>query len=81
MKKTRSLFAAAVLAVACASLPLSAQNADPKMSFFIVSSGAGNGADLGGLAGADRRCQMLARAVGAGDKTWRAYLSTAASDG
>ena len=81
MKKTRSLPIVAVLAVACASLPVSAQNADPKMSFFIVSSGPGNGADLGGIDGADGRCQMLARAVGVGDRTWRAYLSTTASDG
>ena len=51
------------------------------MSFFIVSSGPGNGADLGGLAGADRRCQMLARAVGAGNRTWHAYLSTTAAFG
>ncbi len=52
-----------------------------EMSFFITSSGSGNGADLGGLAGADARCEMLARAVGAGDSTWRAYLGAAASDG
>jgi hypothetical protein len=46
------------------------------MSFFITSVGSGNGADLGGLAGADRHCQELATAVGAGDREWRAYLST-----
>lgn len=81
MVKNRPLLVAAVLAGALALLPASAQNADPKMSFFIVSSGAGNGADLGGLAGADGRCQMLARAVGAGSRTWRAYLSATASGG
>ena len=81
MNKTVPLLVAAVLTGALASLPLSAQTADPKMSFFIVSSGAGNGADLGGLAGADGRCQMLARTVGGGDRTWRAYLSATASDG
>jgi len=48
----------------------------PDMSFFITSAGLGKGADLGGLAGADRHCQQLAAAVGAGKKTWRAYLST-----
>jgi hypothetical protein len=48
----------------------------PRMSFFITSVGPGNGADLGGLAGADRHCQQLADAVGAGDREWRAYLST-----
>ncbi len=51
------------------------------MSFFITSSGGGNGADLGGLSGADARCRMLARAVGAGDRTWRAYLGATATDG
>src|SRR5436190_18316743 len=51
-----------------------AQQAD--MTFFITSAGPGKGADLGGLAGADAHCQALAQAVGAGNKTWRAYLST-----
>jgi hypothetical protein len=51
------------------------------MSFFITSVGVGDGANLGGLAGADAHCQKLATAVGAGDKTWRAYLSTQAADG
>ena len=46
------------------------------LSFFITSKGVGNGAHLGGLAGADRHCKALAEAVGEGDKTWRAYLST-----
>jgi len=51
------------------------------MSFFITSAGSGKGADLGGLAGADRICQSLAEAAGAGKRTWRAYLSTGASAG
>ncbi len=46
------------------------------MTFFLTSNGPGNGGDLGGLAGADAHCQMLAVAAGAGDRTWRAYLST-----
>ena len=46
------------------------------MSFFITSAGSGKGADFGGLAGADKQCQTLAAAAGAGDKTWHAYLST-----
>lgn len=46
------------------------------MGFFITSTGPGNGADLGGLAGADAHCQKLATAVGAVARTWRAYLST-----
>jgi len=48
----------------------------PDMSFFITSVGSGKGADLGGIAGADQHCQQLAQAAGAGNKTWRAYLST-----
>ena len=48
------------------------------MTFFVTSVGMGNGGNLGGLAGADAYCQMLAAAVGAGNKTWRAYLSTQA---
>ncbi len=50
-------------------------------TFFLTSVGPGNGADLGGLAGADRHCQQLAEAVGAGGRTWRAYLSAQASGG
>src|SRR5437899_8487247 len=47
-----------------------------EMTFFITSAGSGKGADLSGLAGADKHCQMLAQAAGAGGKTWHAYLST-----
>jgi hypothetical protein len=61
--------AVAVLA-ACATAPASGP-----MSFFVTSVGSGNGANLGGLAGADAHCQKLAAAAGAGGKTWRAYLS------
>ena len=46
------------------------------MSFFVTSAGSGDGANLGGIAGADARCQMLAAAAGAGDRTWHAYMST-----
>ena len=53
----------------------------PPMSFFVTSAGNGKGADLGGIAGADQHCQMLAAAAGAGDRTWHAYLSTSAADG
>ena len=54
-----------------------AQQAD--MSFFVTSVGSGKGADFGGLAGADKHCQTLAAAVGAGGKTWHAYLSASAT--
>ena len=49
------------------------------MTFFVTSAGSGKGADLGGIEGADRHCQQLAQAAGAGGKTWRAYLSTQGS--
>ena len=50
-----------------------------RMTFFITSVGPGNGANLGGVAGADAHCQKLAAAAGAGNRTWRAYLSTGGS--
>jgi hypothetical protein len=53
----------------------------PNMTFFVTSIGPGKGGDLGGLEGADRYCQELAQRAGAGNKTWRAYLSTQAADG
>lgn len=71
MKKT--LLAAFLMS---AALPFAAQAQDASMSFFITSAGPGDGANLGGLAGADAHCQSLAEAAGAGSKTWRAYLST-----
>lgn len=49
------------------------------MSFFVTSVGIGDGGNLGGLEGADAHCQRLAEAVGAGDRTWRAYLSVSAT--
>ena len=59
-----------------------AQQADAEnMTFFLTSAGPGNGADLGGLEGADAHCQQLAEAAGAGGRTWRAYLSTQADGG
>ncbi len=70
-------------AVVCSSTLIAQQQkqAPPPMSFFVTSVGVGDGANLGGLAGADAHCQKLAAAVGAGDRTWHAYLSTSASDG
>ena len=57
---------------------LGAQSSAQEMSFFITSTGLGRGGDLGGLEGADAHCQALAATADAGDKTWRAYLSTSA---
>ena len=53
---------------------------DAGMSFFVTSQGPSDGANLGGLDGADAHCQQLAEAAGAGGKTWRAYLSTSTTD-
>lgn len=58
----------------CAAL----QSGPRGMTFFVTSAGPGKGGDLGGLDGADRHCQNLAQAAGAGHRTWRAYLSTQA---
>jgi hypothetical protein len=73
--------ATAAVSLACAFAFGTAAAQDERMSFFITSAGPGDGADLDGLAGADAHCQQLADAVGAGDKTWRAYLSAAAEGG
>ena len=70
-----ALTAANALLASCASAP-----SNP-MSFFVTSSGSGQGANLGGLAGADAHCEKLAEAVGAGSKGWRAYLSTTGAAG
>jgi hypothetical protein len=56
------------------AIPFEAQQAN--MTFFVTSVGMGKGADLGGLVGADRHCQELAASIGAGSRTWHAYLST-----
>jgi hypothetical protein len=75
LRITISLFAL----LAIAAVPATAQQ--NRMSFFITSAGPGNGANLGGLTGADEHCRMLADAVGFGNRTWRAYLSATASNG
>ncbi len=73
----KPLLVASLLALGgCAMLQ---SDADKGMSFFITSAGPGNGGDLGGLEGADKHCQSLAAAAGAGNRTWRAYLSTQGS--
>jgi hypothetical protein len=73
------LLASLVLVSLCLSAPAQAQQTST--TFFITSTGPGKGADLGGLEGADRHCQSLAQAAGAGGRTWRAYLSTQAVGG
>ena len=78
MSRTR-LFGVALLSAVAMTVPAATQSSD--LSFFITSAGPGDGANLGGLDGADRHCQMLAQTAGAGSKTWRAYLSTTGSGG
>ena len=79
MTHTARLFLIACVALlAFTAAPAQAQQ---NMSFFVTSVGLGKGGDLGGLAGADRHCQSLAQAAGAGSKTWRAYLSTQGAGG
>jgi len=84
----RSIVSAFAVALVGSSILVVAQQppaqpaAPPQpMSFFIASAGSGNGANLGGLAGADRICQTLGAAAGGGSKTWHAYMSAAAAGG
>src|SRR5688572_1927145 len=72
---TKLIWGVIGLAVFAAAATLSVSAQGNQMSFFVTSAGPGNGANLGGLAGADKHCQTLAAAAGAGNRTWRAYLS------
>ena len=74
LKSISVAIATASALAACETTP--PQEAGGPMTFFITSAGPGKGADLGGLDGADRHCQSLAKTAGAGGRTWRAYLST-----
>ena len=78
--KTLSIVTVVTLAAGAAHFA-GAQDTAGRVSFFITSAGPGKGADLGGLAGADKHCQQLAQAAGAGSRTWAAYLSASAADG
>ena len=82
MKTKLQLSILAATAFVSLGAPASAQQARqaPNTTFFVTSAGPGKGADLGGLAGADAHCQQLATTVGAGGKTWHAYLSTNAAN-
>ena len=82
MLRAFAVAAIATLPALCQQQPAAAPKPPPQpMSFFVTSVGLGKGANLGGLEGADKHCQDLAAAVGAGDRTWRAYLSLSAADG
>lgn len=82
-QRTVVIPAAVLLALAAsAAAPgvAGAQEPEEPMGFFITSVGLGDGADLGGLEGADAHCQALAEDAGAGDRTWHAYLSAQETD-
>ena len=76
MRTTLTLFI--ITLAAALTAPVSAQN--NQMTFFVSSTGSGMGGNLGGLAGADKLCQGLAAKAGAGNRSWRAYLSTSMPD-
>ena len=79
--KAIPVVAAALLAPALSISPVLAQKKGADMTFFVTSVGKGNGADLGGLEGADAHCNALAAAAGSKRTTWKAYLSTTAPGG
>lgn len=74
--KTRIIIGTGIVMAAMLGATANAQQQTGPMSFFVTSAGSGNGGNLGGLAGADAICAARAESVGAGDRTWRAYLST-----
>src|SRR5688572_13486788 len=75
------LFGTLIIAGSSRGLAQQQQAPSQPMGFFVTSVGLGNGGNLGGLDGADKHCQTLAAAAGAGNRTWRAYLSAAAAGG
>lgn len=83
MTRVLTIVAATVVAalVGDSYMVARAQDQAKTMSFFITSAGSGNGGNLGGLTGADAHCAALAKAVGAGNRQWRAYLSTSGAGG
>jgi hypothetical protein len=78
MKRIAKVTCMAVVGMAALAGCSTMQSGPKAMTFFVTSTGPGNGGDLGGLDGADQHCQKLATAAGAGERTWHAYLSTQA---
>jgi hypothetical protein len=74
------LASAAFIALGGTALAQQQAPQSPNMTFFVTSVGSGKGGDLGGIDGADRHCQTLGAAAGAGSKTWHAYLSTSGAN-
>jgi hypothetical protein len=81
MTKAASLTVVASITFLALGVTEPVQAQQSALSFFVTSVGLGKGGDLGGLEGADRHCQSLAQAAGAGGKTWHAYLSTQGPSG
>ena len=81
MNKAGKICIVASVALVCLSVTAVSHAQQASMTFFITSAGPGKGGDLGGIEGADRHCQSLAQAAGAGSRTWRAYLSTQGAGG
>ena len=81
MNKADKICIVASVALVCSSVTVVSHAQQASMTFFITSAGPGKGGDLGGIEGADRHCQSLAQAAGAGSRTWRAYLSTQGAGG
>ncbi len=81
MNRTTTLTSAATLSLLALGMGGSSMAQQANMTFFVTSAGPGNGANVGGLEGADKHCQQLAQAVGAGGRTWHAYMSTQAANG
>jgi len=81
MNKAGKICIVASVALVCSSVTAVSHAQQASMTFFITSAGPGKGGDLGGIEGADRHCQSLAQAAGAGSRTWRAYLSTQGAGG
>ena len=81
MNKAGKICIVASVALVCSSVTAVSRAQQASMTFFITGAGPGKGGDLGGIEGADRHCQSLAQAAGAGSRTWRAYLSTQGAGG
>ena len=77
--QSKALWLAAAGAIGVVTGCATLQPNPKEMTFFVTSANPGKGGDLGGLEGADKHCESLAQAAGAGPRTWRAYLSTQAS--
>lgn len=77
MSKSKTIPALVLVLLGCAHTP---PEEIRQMNFFVTSEGPGSGAALGGLEGADRHCALLAERAGSSGLTWRAYLSSTATD-